>query len=251
VYASWAQGFRLGRPSTGLPSATCDQDNNGLLDGTDVSIASTRQVDSDFLDNYEVGGKFAFMDRRVIIDSAVYYIKWKGLPISALASACNLGYTANVGGATSRGIELQASVLAREGVRIDIGAGYTDPELSKPGLGAPQGARLPGSPKFNANLSAQYDFNVYGYESFVRADSMYSGAFYGDLLQTPSLEAGNYVKVDARAGVMIDSLSIELFVRNLTNRDAYTFRGVFPDTPLFGYRLQPRTVGLQLGYSFE
>src|SRR5690606_30880620 len=69
-YASWAQGFRLGQPSTGASVALCDSDLDGLVDGNGVPIESTRVIDSDFLDNYEVGAKVAFLDRRVLLDAA-------------------------------------------------------------------------------------------------------------------------------------------------------------------------------------
>ncbi len=105
----------------------------------------------------------------------------------------------------------------------------------------------------SANLAVQYDFDVMGYKTFVRADSLYAGDFYGDLLQTAGLRAGDYIKVDARAGVELGNLSVELFVRNLTNEDAFTWRGttLAGTLPFIGYRLRPRTAGIQLGYNFK
>jgi iron complex outermembrane recepter protein len=255
LYTSWSQGFRLGRPAAGLPSATCDRDGDGIVDGTSTSIASTRQIDSDDIDNYEVGGKFAFFERRLALDVAVYHIEWHGLPIRTVVPLpCNASYTGNAGAATSDGVELQATLFVANGFKLDFGGSYNDAKLSRdaPGLTTPafEGDRLPGAPRVNANFAAQYDFNVAGHRAFVRADSFYTGEFYGDLLQTPALSAGEYVKVDARAGVAMKNLSLELFVRNLTNEDAFTWRGL-ATTPAIAYRLRPRTVGVQLGYSFE
>jgi iron complex outermembrane recepter protein len=261
LYVSWSQGFRLGRTDTGLPPATCDRDNDGIVDGTGTTMESTRNIDSDFLDNYEAGARFSFLDRRMTIDAAVFHIDWDGLPIRTITpGTCGRAYTANVGAATSEGVELQTSLLVAQGLRIDLGAGYTHAELAQdaPGItGSPRaGARLPGSPDWNANVAAEYEFEVAGYKSFARVDSFYTGAFYGDLLRTPGLKAGNYVKTDARVGIVIRNLSIELFAHNLTNEDDYTWRGISGAfsgavNPFFGYRLRPRTFGMQLGYSFE
>lgn len=255
VYASWAEGFRLGKPQAGLSPGLCDQNNDGLVDNSTVSIESTQRVDSDFLENYEIGTKFALFNRRMAVDASVYHIKWDGLPITTFVTCSPIGYTANAGAATSDGIELQASVFVADGLRVDLGGGYTKAELSEdaPGLGAQDGARLPGSPKFSANLAAQYDFNLSGHNAFVRADSVYTGKFYGDLLESPGTEAGGYTKIDARAGVAVRNLSVELFVRNLTNEDAFTWRTIIVGNtnPFLGYRLRPRTVGIQLGYSFQ
>lgn len=252
AYIAWAEGFRLGRPATGLPAVTCDANGDGLVDGTSTTIESTRSIDSDFLENYEIGGKFSIFDRRMVVDAAIYHIKWDGLPIRTLAP-CGFSFTANAGAATSDGVELQASLLVIKGLRLDFGAGYTRAELSEdaPGLGAREGARLPGSPKVNASLAAQYDFNIAGYEAFVRADSFYTEEFYGDLRESPLTKAGSYTKVDARVGVSIRDLNIELFARNVTNEDAFTWRGLSNANSSFGYRLRPRTIGIQLGYSFE
>jgi iron complex outermembrane recepter protein len=254
LYASWAEGFRLGRPAPGL-SADCDRDGNGLIDNTNVSIESTRTIDSDFLENYEVGGKFAFLDRRILIDSAVYHIDWQGLPILQLASACNLTYTANAGAAESDGIELQARMSITRGLTVDVGGGYTRAKVTEttPTQGWRVGARLPGAPKVNANLGAQYEFQVAGHPAFVRAESFYVGKFYGDLQESPGSLAGDYVKVDARAGLAFRSLSIELFARNLTNEDDFTWRTLSSanNNAFLGYRMRPRTIGIHLGYSFE
>lgn len=253
LYALWSQGFRLGRPTAGLPDICSD--SNGNIPGTNISIASTRRVRSDSLDNYEIGAKFVLFEHRMAIDTAIYHIDWQDLPVNAAVAGCGaLGYyTSNAGGATSEGAEFEASVFVVEGVRLDFGAGYTKAELSKDasGLGV-RGDRLPGSPKVNANLAAQYDFNVVGHKAFVRADSFYVGKFYADLQQTPISEAGDYINIDARAGVTIKNLSVELFVRNLANKDSFAWRSsaAYLYGPFYGYRLRPRTVGIQLGYAF-
>jgi iron complex outermembrane recepter protein len=256
LYASWSEGFRLGRPAPGLPP-TCDPDGDGFLNGTNISIASTRQIDSDFLENYEIGGKFALFDSRLTLDTSVYHIKWDGLPVRSAALFCSSAFTANAGAAESDGVELQASLLVRDGLRVDFGGGYTDARLTKDALGllppAFKDDRLPGTPRVNANLAAQYDFDLAGHRVFVRADSLYVGSFYGDLQTSPGSKAGDYVKIDARAGMAFNALSLELFVRNLTDEDAFTWRGLTANAtnPFFGYRLRPRTYGVQVAYSFE
>ncbi len=256
LYASWSQGFRLGRPAVGVAPGLCDRDNDGLIDGRNVTIESTRTIDSDFLDSFEIGAKFALFDRRLAIDAAAYHQKWNGLPILVFlpnAGGCNGSYTANAGAARSDGAEIEASFAVIEGLKLTAGIGYTRAELTEdaPTLSASKGARLPGAPRVNANLGAQYDFRIAGHKSFVRADSFYADEFYGDLLQTPGLRAGGYAKVDARAGMSFGPLSAELFVKNLTDRNDFTWRGIAGGTnPFFGYRLRPRTIGLQLEYAF-
>lgn len=256
LYAAWSDGFRLGRPAAGLLPTQCDNNQDGLVDGMGLSIESTRNIDSDFVDNYELGGKFEFMDRRLMVDAAVYYIEWTGLPMRLRAPApCSRSFTANVGDASSVGAELQLAWMATPSLRFDLGASYVDAALTKD---APQltpipafdGDRLPGSPKLSANLSAQYETTLAGYDAFFRVDSLYAGEFFGDLQQSPTLRAGNYAKADARIGISLKSVDVELFVRNVTNTDAYTWRAQLA-TGVAAYQARPRTYGIYLGYRIE
>jgi iron complex outermembrane recepter protein len=255
VYAGWSQGFRLGKPLPGLPPGLCDRDGDGVVDGTSITIESTRRIDSDFIDNYEVGGKFALFDRRMMFEASVYHIKWSGLPgqiqVLCPGASAALSLRDNLAEAKSDGFEFQTSLFLTKGLRLDFGAGYTRAVVSKDAatLAAPAGARLPGSPKVNGNLALQYDFQVAGQMAFVRADTSYVGKYYGNLAQTPSTLAGGYVKVDARAGITLRrDIGLELFVRNLTNEDAFTWRSASGAGS--AYRLRPRTVGIQVAYSF-
>ncbi len=254
LYATWSQGFRIGRPQSGLAPGLCDLDNNGIVDGTtDLTIASTRVTQSDEVDNYELGGKFALLDRRLAIDIDVFRIDWSDIPVTARGGTCGSPYNANAGVARSEGIEFQANFQVTDAFRIDAGASKINGKLTEdaPGLGARAGARLPGSPQFNANLGLQYEFRIAGRAAYVRADSMYADSFYGDLLQSALTKSGGYVKVDTSARVSFSNLDIDLYVRNVTNEDAATYRGAFNIGPFFAYRLRPRTLGVQLSYDFR
>lgn len=254
IYAAWSQGFRLGRPAAGLPAGICDLDDDGVLDGTDVTIESTRNIDSDKLDNYEAGVKTSWLNGRVVANASVFRIKWRGLPIrvNANCDGVDLAYVDNVGAATSTGVELQGSVQASPNLRFDFGASYTDAELSRdaPGLGA-KGDRLPGSPAWNANLGAQVDFSLFAREAYIRADSVYSGTFYGDLAQSANTKVDDYITVDLRAGMKVGAAQVTIYARNLLNADNFTWRGIFDSgNPDRGFRLRPRTIGIRVGYDF-
>lgn len=254
IYASWSQGFRLGRPAPGLLPAVCDTDSDGLVDDTDITIASTRVIDSDTLDNYEAGIKQQLLGGRMAFDLSVYRIEWNGLPTNAIATCgeATFGYVANAGEARSQGAEFQLSYRVTQQLQLDFGGSFTNAELTTdvPTLGAEKGDRLPASPRWIASLGIQQGFLLGEFKSFVRADAAYRGTFYGDLAQTPLTKAGGYVRVDARAGTQINNVSVELFVQNLTNEEDYVWRGVSNFDNGFGQIMRPRTVGVQLGYTF-
>lgn len=255
IYAAWSQGFRLGvGPQAGLSPALCDRNSDGIVDGTNgVTIASTQFIEPDSLDNYELGTKFSLLDRRLEITADVYRIEWEGLPFltrapSAAEGGCGVNYFTNVGGSTSEGVELQANIHATDALRIDVGGSWIDAELTQdvPAQGYRSGDELPGAPEYTANLALHYEFALGEYEAFVRADSIYMGRFYSRFAQNSLTETAGYVKVDLSANVEFNNLGVKLFVHNLTDADEFTIR----TTPGGGYRLRPRTVGLQLDYNF-
>ncbi len=264
VYASWAEGFRLGRPQAPLPAGICDTDNDGILDGTTgITIASTGILASDTVESYEIGTKLSFLERRLTISADVFRIDWTDVPVRALAPGgsaappgtvgCGRAYNANAGVARSEGVEFQATRQMNRAFRLDLGGGYIDATLLEDvvALRAHAGDRLPGSAKVNASLGLQYQFDIGGREAFLRADSIHVGSFYGNILESPDLRAGGYTKIDVNGGTAFGNLSVGLFVRNLTNRDDFSNRDTTPGLgPNFGYRLRPRSFGVQLGYSF-
>lgn len=259
VYAGWGQGFRLGAPGTGLSfPATCDQNGDGLVDGTSIPMTALgADRKSDWLDNYEIGGKFALLDRRLNVSAAVFRMNWTDIPVALRAGevggSCGLTYTANAGEARSEGVEFQATYRITQPLRVDFGTSYTDARITKdaPLSGFFKDDRLPGSPKLNANLGLQYEFGLAGHDAFVRVDSIYVGDIYGNVQQSLDTKYGEYIKVDILSRISIQKFDIGLFVENLTNEDAYTFRGVAGGVgPFYGYRLRPRTVGVRLGYDF-
>ncbi len=253
VYASWGEGFRLGKPQPGVPAGVCDiNPPDGLVDGSSTTIASTRSVDSDTVESTELGGKFSLLDRRVMLSAALFRVKWTGMPFLTAAPSppdgCGLNYITNAGAARSEGVESQITLRVAEGLSIDAGGSYIDAKLTEdvPTQNLPSGARLPGSPKWNANFGIQYAFGLRGYESYVRADSIYIGTFSSVMPYAVTAESGGYVKLDVSAGMAINNFNVELFVRNLTDVDDFTFN----DT-ISAYSLRPRTVGIQLGYDFR
>src|SRR4029077_1387283 len=224
-YASFSQGFRLGTPQAGLLAARCDVNGDGIVDGTNISIASTKMVKSDKVNNYELGSKLTLLDRHLTIAVDVFRIEWANMPFRELAP-CGLSFEGNAGAARSQGVEFQATMYLTKAFRIDVGSSFIDAKLTEaaPLLTPPafEGDLLPGSPKVNSTLGLQYEFNVGGYQAFMRADSIYEGALYGNLQQTPVTRGGDYVKVDATAHIALKDFGFEVFASNLTNSDAFT-----------------------------
>ncbi len=251
LYAGWSQGFRLGSAGVPPPSNTCDVDGDGILDGTTARLESVGDIFSDTVDNYELGGKLALLNRRLILDAAVFRMEWSDIPVN-VRLPCSFSYVGNAAGARSEGVELQASFQALDSVRIDLGGSYVDARLTTPvpALNVPAGRPLSGTPEVNLNFGLQHDMKLAGRDASVRIDSIYVGPFDANITLPPNTRAGDYIKVDASARVMLKSFNIDLFVHNLTNESAFTFRDAVNRGALYGYRMRPRTVGMQFSLDF-
>ena len=220
--------------------------NDGLIDGTSIS-SGARTIDSDFVDNLELGSKFSLLDERLTVNTSVYEIDWDGIPVSQVFGRCTA--TVNAGKARSRGAELEVSYRLNDSYIVSFSTSYNDAELitDVPSLNALAGDRLPGSARHNASLGIEYRLKLSGHEAYIRGDYSYLGGFYNNL-QEEGAEIGDYNKLNINAGISVNKLDVEFYIANVTNDKAFTWIDTtFRDR---GNRLRPRTLGLNIGYSF-
>ncbi|MGH3800400.1 MAG: TonB-dependent receptor, partial [Pseudonocardiaceae bacterium] len=204
LYAQWAQGFRLGSPQQAPPSVICDLDNDGILDGTNAPV-NPGDLKSDSLDSYELGGKFTLFDRRLTLNTAVFYIDWSDIPTVSPNGTCGFNVAINAAKAVSQGIELEGRWRLAGGLELRASGSYIDATFANddPAAGARKGERLPGTAQYNALLGLQYDFEVAGNASYVRGDYGYIGKFFRTVgeQRIDLARSGDYAKLDMRFGV--------------------------------------------------
>lgn len=238
IYALAAKGFRTGNANL----ATIDPFSGEALPSS---------YDPDALWNYEIGTKLSLLDRRLIIDAAVFYIDWKKIQLQ-VRTPNGIPYTDNAGSATSKGVE--ASIVARPGTGVELGTtlSYSKARLKSVDVGVPAaqvGDRLPGSAPFTAYVYGQYGFPVgEGGKISLRADYSYSGRAFSDLgnrNNPAALSYGKNSEVGARITIDTGLFELGLFVQNLTNnRDRISARQYFL-VPV-EIRQRPRTFGVNL-----
>lgn len=246
LYAQWAQGFRVGQgTSSAAPAGVCDLNNDGLLDGTSVSI-NPGVLKSDTLDSYEIGSKFSLLDSRVTLALAAYHIDWDGIPVTVVAVPnCGFVVKTNAGKATSDGIEIESDIQLSDSFSLSLAGSYLDAKLARSGPLGAKGTRLPSAAKVNLFAAARYEFEAFGYPSFARLDANYVSKFHNDIARSFE-EAGGYTTVNLRTGIKRGSVSIDLYANNLTNTDQVAYTLITHRS----YRLRPRTIGIELGYEF-
>jgi outer membrane receptor protein involved in Fe transport len=235
-YALASKGFRTGNTNVVPP---IDPRTGGSL---------PESFKPDTLWNYELGSKLAFLNNRLNINAAVFYIDWKKIQLQ-VRTADGLPYTANAGTATSKGIELEIIGKPMSALELGTSLAYTDAKLTSVGSGVPAahvGDRLPGSAPFTAYLYGEYGVQV-GAESklTLRADYSYTGRQFSDLGNhdnPAALRYGDYSEVGARGLLHSGLFDYGLFVQNLFNhRGRVAARQFFLQQAEI--RQTPRTVG--------
>jgi len=164
-------------------------------------------------------------------------------------------YVANVGGARSKGVELE--VVARPAPSLDVfgTVGYADAHFSTGTLssGVPVGGnRLPSTPNYTANIGTQYSVRAYrSVSAYGRVDVVVTGSYkYND---TNSLGQDAYTLANFRAGLREKRVFAEAWIKNAFNTlyipIAFAYGSLAP-SGFLGEPGAPRTFGVRAGVTF-
>jgi len=231
---------------------------------------------ADFLTNYEVGWKTTWAGSRVRFNGAVFLLDWDKFQYSYTGEN-GLTNVTNAGGARIKGIETDVEWAVNENLLLSAGLSLLDAKLTEnfcqaldnatgqplpadacgPADFASSGARLPMVPKYKANLTARYNFQLGAFDAFVQGSFMHQGRNNPSLLPADNVILGvddAYGLADFSAGLAKDSYSISLFVNNAFDERADLFRFAQCRTAIctksYVITNAPRTVGLKFGQKF-
>lgn len=139
---------------------------------------------------YEAGLKADWFDRRLRTNVALYYTDYKDKQINQFASGTG-GATSiilNAGKARIQGVEFEATAVPVDGLTLSGSVGYTDPKFKEFAFRDPatnmiidvaDEARFSNVPKWNYNVSAQYQFPSFGFgELLAQANYSYRSKMY-------------------------------------------------------------------------
>ncbi len=261
IYANVAKGFRPGGlvPIVPQGSAGTATDCVAALQKTDpnITLAQTRSYKSDSLWNYELGTKTAWLDHRLTVDAAAFYIKWNNIQQEVLLS-CGFQFTANAGAAESKGGEFELHARPVEALEISLGLGYQDAKITQASAESPQAVGSPvyQVPDWTGNSSLAYTVPLFGEWKLVSgADYSYIGrSFSGNNDPSNPRERGAYRLIDARLALSRGALEFAFVGKNLGNQianlgDSRSLAAETPGRPRL-FVNQPRTLGLEFRQSF-
>lgn len=244
LYATFSQGYRSG----GF---------NGRVDSDD---AARQPYDPETIDNFELGFKSEWMDRRVRFNGAIFYMDYKDkqeeLQLPSEGATGQKTVVVNAADATMQGIELEVKAYLSEGLIVRANLGYFDSEYDKfsfVGLAGPvdlSGLDFRRAPELNATLDVTYEWEVAGGQAWVRGAYHFLGEHFIDQSNAPELENDDQHLVDLSINYAINNFQVSLYGRNVTDEDGYAHG--FDVSGLWAYAIPraPRTWGLEVIYSF-
>jgi outer membrane receptor protein involved in Fe transport len=242
VYGSIANGKKPGK----LGPSVQDVVDPGSPTGT-TEMLFLNPVDPESNITYELGYKAAFLEQRLIMDFAVYYIDWDDIVLRQTVTELDgqqlvipTAIDINAGDGESKGFEIGLNWQIIERFNLGLGYSYTDAELTSgvsekfaewPSFGPDgnmAGQTLPRQPENQANLNATWaqKFSAeWGW--YVRGDVMYQSKWYVDLDNQATIPG--MAQANLRFGVESDHWTIEIWGRNINDNDeaSAAFRDVY------------------------
>jgi iron complex outermembrane receptor protein len=262
IYGLYSEGFRPGGTNRGRGLPFFPQ-----------------QYDSDKLKNFEIGTKNTLADGRVRLNATYFDMKWENYQLEVVDPSnrpCggdtsppepNCGQpwqkvVANVGNASSKGLEVAVDWAATQGLTIGANATWLDAKLDEDveiGTLVPAGSRLPLSPEFKGSMYAQYDWPVQLFSAdnaWVRLQWSYTGDMLNQVEPltlddgpAPQISQPSYNIGDLRFGLDSSNWSMQLFINNVTDERAVIFANPYEFDYFFGRSRvsvnRPREIGIR------
>ncbi len=273
TYLTISEGYRRGGLNSGPPCTGDSEGQSFCLTDSEVLIKP------DTTTNYEAGLRSLWLDGRLVVNAAVYYIDWQDIQVAGTSATGGVPITVNGSAAESKGIELTTRWSITDHLELAANVTFNDASLSEdaPGLvegvDAFEGDRLAGTPEQQGTLLLAYTRPL-GQGLTMTADYSLSAVSdvytkvglrnNGEALPGWAVHGLSFGLTDGRwaARLYADNLFDKYAVTSVRRDPTYIRRlGTGPDDVVpeqqfasrtyFQSMLRPRTVGLEFNYRFE
>lgn len=220
------------------------------------SPAGHEAYDEEHAWHVEAGVKTTWANDRLSVNGALFFIDWNDLQLNVPDPVVPAQfYIANVGGAVSRGVELEVGARPAPGIDLFTSIGYTRARFStgsRSGGVDVEGNELPNTPDYTASAGLQYSRQVRpGATFYGRAEVVFYGSFHYDDANTRGQDA--YSLANFHTGVRGRYLLVEAWLRNAFDTRyipvAFPYEGFAP-SGFVGEMGAPRALGVSAGVRF-
>lgn len=255
VYASAGEGFRLGGPTGPItfgPNTVCAGDF-ALINQT----TQPTKFGSDSLWSYELGSKGRYLDRRLMLNGALFYTNWHNIQQQIYLPDCGYYFTENVGDARIYGGEMEAAFRLVGGLTASANFSAESATITRSvnPVTVPVGSNLIDVPQATANAELSYAATfsdntrllaVLDYEFTGRSNGSYqryTATVASGLLPNLNFNNPSYSVLNANITVSYGRYDFSLYAKNLLN-DQTIIQTPEINTVYQGYTVRPRVVGV-------
>ena len=249
IYGLYSRGYRAG----GF---------NGRVDGVETA---TTPYDPETVDDFEVGYRSEWLDRRLIFNATAFYMDYKDKQEeiqqpSATSGTGQVTRVVNASTATISGAEFELIWLAAEGLTIRSNLGLLDADYDNfdintgtsdaPNIVDSSGLNFRRAPEVTFGLAADYQWQLGPGSANLYAGVRFLDDHKVDFANKPELSNDSQALVDASFKYSYEDWSFSVFGRNLTEEDGYQIGFDVAGLWSYAYPRPPRTWGVEVGYQF-
>lgn len=244
LYATYSRGFRPGGVNR-------------------VAGPNGIPYEADFLQNYELGWKTQWLDRRLRWNGALFRQNWNDFQFAFSVPPGNITAIANGGNAVIQGLESELEWAATNRLTLSMNLTLLDPYITENYCGtlgvtdcpdqqnyyafpfpgatsvpggeyawtgplAPKGTNLPTTPKFKSSVVARYSFApLASWRPFMQAAFVYQSEVTSGLIVPTARITGAqpaFELLDLSAGAQNDKFRVQLSVTNVMDKRAQLYR---------------------------
>jgi iron complex outermembrane receptor protein len=185
--------------------------------------------------NYEVGLKSSLWDRRATLNLAAFHIDYSDQQYTTFTNEFPYAFATTIPKTRINGAELETVAQLTRLFNVGVGIGYLDAMVS-------DGTRSPGTPRFNANVTADFGLPVSNRWTLrAHADDRFNSALYLAIDNMQEIPSKNYLNL--RLGVDDGRYSFNLFMKNATDTRQSTAPGAELVAGFLRYQNEPRSYG--------
>jgi iron complex outermembrane recepter protein len=198
--------------------------------------------------NYELGLKTELLDRRLVMNSAVFHIDYSDQQSFTLLSVPPYVVPNTIPKTSINGFEYESTAVVSRFITFGVGLGYLDATVSDG-----NGSASPASPRFDSNATLDATYPVFAdWNARLHIDDRYNSSqyLYYQVNGGNSQRIGAKNFVNLRAGLQNDRWEIMGFAHNLTDRRTATMEGATFAGGYVRYDNEPRSYGVEVKAHF-
>jgi iron complex outermembrane receptor protein len=235
---------------------------NGRVDSIETAVIP---YDPETVDNWELGYRSEWMQRRLIFNATAFYMDYqdKQEEIQQPSQTSGTGQVTrvvNAASATIQGAEFELSYLAAGGLTVRANLGYLDASYDDflvntgtaldPVITDFSHLELRRAPEWTAGVGLNYEWPLATGDMMLQAGWRFLDKHAVDFANKPEANNDEQHLVDASVSYNLDDWYFSLYGRNLLDEDGYQIGFDVAGLWTYAFPRPPRTFGFEVGYRF-